>query len=83
MISREMRHGLVRRLTLSSSNPNQYIQAALVFLERSKDIYPDAYKRATDDYNNLKSGSYRYQDLTDLRDRLQAIVNEEGNMASQ
>jgi hypothetical protein len=49
----------------------------------SKDIYLDAYKRALDDYNGLKKGSYRYQDLTDLRDRINAIVNEEGSMASQ
>jgi hypothetical protein len=59
-----------------------YVEAAMTFLEKSKDIYPDAYKRATDDYNSVMKSPHRGQDVVDLKYRLKGIVKAEGDMAS-
>jgi hypothetical protein len=60
-----------------------YVEAAMTFLEKNKDIYPDAYKRAFDDYNSVMRSSHRGQDVVDLEYRLKAIVKAEGDLASE
>jgi hypothetical protein len=55
----------------------------MTFLETNKDIYPDALKRASDDYQSIMKHPHTSQNEGDLRQRLEAIVNEEGEMASQ
>jgi hypothetical protein len=64
-------------------NAQRYIEAAMTFLEKSKDIYPDAYKRASDDYISIMRSPHTGQNERDLQERLQAIVNEEAAMASE
>jgi hypothetical protein len=64
-------------------NAQRYIEAAMTFLEKSKDIYPDAYKRASNDYISIMRSPHTGQNGRDLQERLQAIVNEEAAMASE
>jgi hypothetical protein len=68
-------------LNNGSYGPEENVSAIMTFLEKNKDIFPDAYKRASDDYESVMKGSHRYQDVEDLKKRLLAIASSEGSLS--
>jgi hypothetical protein len=77
----------VQRLYLSLNNgaygPEENVSMIMTFLEKNKDIFPDAYKRASDDYEAIMKGPHRRQDVQDLEKRLSAIAGSESSLSQQ
>ena len=45
---------------INSTNNNEFIQEAIVFLEENRDKYPDSYKRAMQIYSDMNRSEFKY-----------------------
>lgn len=60
-----------------------YIQACLAFLEENKDLYPDAYKRALELYEEYKKADLYNKNEVSIAYELDGLIKGIGNLNSE